>query len=157
MYADKTTYADITIVPLKFTNIPYSELVKNINSARAFKLYNLCSMIADENDVSKITDAILREGVEELIHQAKDIQALKDIPLEKNKIILAALACTHSVVKSCFGDTHFLDKNVNADLATQTIVIYCVIRLIGAENFYKFAEEINLHDQASQLSAMKTK
>jgi len=149
MLIDMEITANITIVPLSKSIIPHQELLTNIQSVRAIKLYNLCSTIVDKLDVDHITDNDIRKAVEELIAAAKNIDELKSLSLENNKAILAALACTQAIVKSCCGDMRWQETN---DISTQTAVVYCVMALIGSDKFLAFARSISFHDKEADLT-----
>ncbi|MES2219275.1 MAG: hypothetical protein V4501_12800, partial [Pseudomonadota bacterium] len=63
MLKDKNIAADISIVPIAQSRVKISEVMNNIKSVRATKLYNLCSSIVKTNDIAEIDDIMIRNYI----------------------------------------------------------------------------------------------
>lgn len=157
MVLDRTITADLTIIPLASTNQQLKAILENIRSAKAIKLYNLCSAIVKKEDIENITDDRIRTYVIELKERAKDFPELQNMITNESEAVLAALACTHAIVKACYGDAHAVDEIVSPDQDTQTAAVYCAMALLGTETFLDFARKINFLDDVSNLTKPKSK
>lgn len=149
---DGSITADLTFVPIEHTTICTETVMDNIKSARAIKLYNLCSLIVKEHDIQLITDETIHQAVLELRQQAEKDPDLQNCLNDTSEIVLSALACTHAIVRAIFGDEFVLDRQLGSDQDTQTAVVYCTMALIGTNRFLDFAKSINFHDIASNLT-----
>ena len=78
---------------------------------------------------------------------------LKDTKMsESDEVILAAFACTNAAVEACFGDPHYLAKNIGMDLSTQaTVTLCCAMNLVGEEEFFRFASSFGFYDESVAL------
>lgn len=152
MIMDNGITADLTVIPISKTRMPLNDVLNNIQSTRTLKLYNLCSLVVKQKDIDEITDETIRGYVEELKKQAVEFPELQEVITSESDTVLAALACTHAIVKACYGDPHAVDKKIRPDQDTQTAVVYCTMALIGTEKFLAFADKINFHDEISRLT-----
>jgi hypothetical protein len=152
MLHNRSIIADLTVIPLVLTNVEITEFLGNIRSARAIKLYNLCSLIVKKKDIETITDKTIQQYVEELKQRAAQFPELQCAASTEFDTVLAALACTHAVAKACYGDTHAIDNAVGPDQDTQTAAVYCAMALLGSDRFFDFAKKINFLDDASDLT-----
>ncbi len=155
MIRDKSITADLTVIPLASTNQQLDNILENIKSARALKLYNLCSLVVKKDDINNITDDLIRKYMTELRERALEFPELQQMVRDESDAVLAALACTHAIVKACYGDTHAVDEIVNPDQDTQTAAVYCAVALLGTERFLHFARKINFLDDVSDLTKSK--
>lgn len=157
MTRDKTITADLTVIPLASKNQQLENILENIRSARAIKLYNLCSLVVKKEDINNITDNLIRKYVIELKERAQDFPELQEMVKDESEAVLAALACTHAIAKACYGDTHAIDDRVSPDQDTQTAAVYCAMALLGTEKFLDFARKINFLDDVSNFTKPKIK
>ena len=146
------TNADLTVVPLAQTQLELTDILSNIRSARALALYNLCSMVVKQKDIDDINEEDIRLYIEELRSKATEFPMLTESVSSTSEVALAALACTHAVVKAIYGDTHAVDHETRPDQDTQTAVVYCTMALIGTSRFIEFAKDINFYDVSSNLT-----
>ena len=152
MLRDNSITADLTIILMGQTRVQLEDLLQNIQSARAIKLYNLFSLIVKMKAIEDITEKDIRSYVEELKKHADEFPALRDNADSETDSVLAALACTHAIAKAIFGDAYAVDRETLPDQDTQTAVVYCTIALIGTRNFLDFAHKINFFDAISNLT-----
>jgi hypothetical protein len=144
---------EFTVIPLQNLSISYQQLLENINSARSIKLYNLCSLAVRDQDLKQLKKLEISEFIENLKTLAKNTGLLDNCQLtHTDEVILAAMACTHAIITAATGNSHQMDQDIGPDQPTQTAVVYSVIQLTGAQNFYSFAEKIGLLDQSARLT-----
>ena len=101
MTIDNNITADLTVIPVAQTTTQLEDVLKNITSARALKLYNLCSLIIKQHDINEINDDTIRSYVKELKKRASQFPELQQALTSELETILSALACTHAIVKAC--------------------------------------------------------
>ena|SRR3990167_2753059 len=157
MQNDKSISADLTVLPLASTNKELNDILENIKSARAIKLYNLCSLIVKKEDIDEITDVSIKKYVEELKREAAKFPELQQATTQESETVLAALACTHVIAKACYGYKYAIDETVGPDQDTQTAAVYCAMALLGSDRFIEFARKINFLDHTSNLTKTNNK
>ena len=147
-----TIVADITVVPFSSSNVSREQLMEGIGKARATPLYNLCKTIFKEKLLQNNDDLSIKACLNEMKNVAA-LLGLKDTKMsESDEVILAAFACTNAAVEACFGDPHYLAKNIGMDLSTQaTVTLCCAMNLVGEEEFFRFASSFGFYDESVAL------
>lgn len=151
-HKNSTIVADITVIPFSSSELSRERLMLNISKARSTPIYNLCRTIFKESLLKKNQDLSIQTCLEEMKSVARLLK-FKSTPMaESDEVMLAAFACTNAAVEACFGDPHFLAKNVGMDLSTQTAVtLCCAMNLVGEEEFFRFAKSIGFYDESVAL------
>lgn len=149
---NSTIVADITVIPFASSELSREKLMLNITKARSTPLYNLCSTIFKKSLLKKNKDLSIQTCLEEMKNTANLRKFENTHMAEPDEIILAAFACTNAAVEACFGDPHFVSKNVGMDLSTQSAVtLCCAMNLVGEEEFFRFAKNIGFYDESVAL------
>lgn len=149
---NSTTVADITVVPFTSSKLSRTQVENNISKAQSTTIYNLCKTIFKENALRSHDDLTVAECLEKLKAASKALGFDQQPFTQEDEVILAALACTSVAVESCFGDPHYLARNIGLDLSTQSVVtLSCAMSIIGEPSFFDFMKRIGFYDQTIEL------
>jgi hypothetical protein len=147
-----TTVADITVVPFSSSKLSRVQVEGNISMAQSTTIYNLCKTIFKENALRNHDDLTVADCLEKLKAASKALDFDQQPFTQEDEVILAALACTSVAVESCFGDPHYLAKNIGLDLSTQSVVtLSCAMSIIGEPGFFDFMKRIGFYDKTIEL------
>lgn len=149
---NSTTVADITIVPFSSSKLSRAQIEENISKAQSTTIYNLCKTIFKESSLRAQDNLTVAECLEKLKIASKALGFQQQPFTKEDEIILAALACTSVAVESCFGDPHYLARNIGLDLSTQSVVtLCCTMSIIGEASFFDFMKRIGFYDKTIEL------
>ena len=144
--------ADITVVPFSSTEITRKQFISNIATARKAPIYNLCKAIFKQKLIENSNDISIQSCLNEMKHVTNSLKLKNVDMLKSDEAILAAFACTNAAVEACFGDPHFLARNVRLDLSTQaTVTLCCAMSIVGEQEFFKFARNLGFYDDSTAL------
>lgn len=143
-----------TIIPLECCKVDLDEIRRNTRGVFAVRLYHLCMSIYKNTDINAVKDIEVRNEILKLAAIAEKLQERHSKEIANSNSddsVVAAMACTHAVVKAIFGDAHHFEITHGPDLDTQAVSTYLSMALTENNKFFNFAEEVGLLNFASTL------